>query len=111
MGFVMLTRLGPKLRTRSLVAMAHINKPVPGAREFYPLNEPAIGTPLPSVRSFDSSNARGSLYYQQNSKSSKLFEPLTIRGKTFKNRIFVVNVLQYVLHTCTHWITVPNVPI
>ena len=27
----------------------NINKPVPGAKEFYPLNEPAIGTALSSV--------------------------------------------------------------
>jgi hypothetical protein len=28
----------------------NINKPVPGAKEFYPLNEPSIGTALSPVR-------------------------------------------------------------
>ena len=27
----------------------NINKPVPGAKEFYPLNEPSIGTTLSQV--------------------------------------------------------------
>ncbi|KAF7340125.1 putative NADPH dehydrogenase C23G7.10c [Mycena venus] len=50
--------------------MAHINTPVPGAREFYPLNEPAIGT-------------------HQGGEHPDLFKPLEIKGLTFKNRIFV----------------------
>ncbi|KAJ7446460.1 hypothetical protein B0H11DRAFT_2084841 [Mycena galericulata] len=56
--------------------MSHINKAVPGAREYYPLNEPAIGTRTGGTR-------------------PKLFEPLEIKGVTFKNRIFVSPMCQY----------------
>ncbi|KAJ7176214.1 NADH:flavin oxidoreductase/NADH oxidase [Mycena crocata] len=59
--------------------MPVINDPVPGAREFYPLNEPAIGT----VASSDGA------------KIPHLFQPLNIRGVTFKNRIFVAPMCQY----------------
>ncbi|KAF7347670.1 Nadh:flavin oxidoreductase nadh oxidase [Mycena venus] len=56
--------------------MAHINTPVPGAREYYPLNEPAIGT-------------------HQGGEQPELFKPLEIKGVTFKNRIFVSPMCQY----------------
>ncbi|KAF7347669.1 putative NADPH dehydrogenase C23G7.10c [Mycena venus] len=56
--------------------MAHINTAVPGAREYYPLNEPAIGTHLAG-------------------KQPELFKPLEIKGVTFKNRIFVSPMCQY----------------
>ncbi|KAJ7161387.1 NADH:flavin oxidoreductase 2 [Mycena crocata] len=56
--------------------MAHINTPVPGAREFYPLNEPAIGTHM-------------------SGNQPNLFKPLEIKGVTFKNRIFVSPMCQY----------------
>ncbi|KAJ7636988.1 putative NADH:flavin oxidoreductase 1 [Roridomyces roridus] len=52
------------------------NTPVPGAREYYPLNKPEIGTVL-------------------DGKHPKLFEPLDIKGVTFKNRIFVSPMCQY----------------
>ncbi|GJE85837.1 NADH:flavin oxidoreductase/NADH oxidase [Phanerochaete sordida] len=60
-----------------------INKPVPGADQYYPLNDPAIGTPLPIKA------------YPQNAKVPLLFQPLTIRGITFKNRIWVSPMCQY----------------
>ncbi|KAL0951519.1 hypothetical protein HGRIS_008204 [Hohenbuehelia grisea] len=63
-----------------LFDMTSTNKPVPGAREYYPLNEPAIGTPLGS---------------QNDDNVPFLFRPLTLRGTTFKNRIFVSPMCQY----------------
>ncbi|KAJ6575312.1 NADH:flavin oxidoreductase/NADH oxidase [Mycena capillaripes] len=56
--------------------MSHINVGVPGAREYYPLNEPAIGT-------------------YQSGEQPELFKPLEIKGVTFKNRIFVSPMCQY----------------
>nr|AAS46742.1 putative NADH:flavin oxidoreductase 1 [Pleurotus djamor] len=50
------------------------NAPVPGAKEFYPLNDPEIGT---------------------DEKIPLLFQPVTIGGTTFKNRIFVSPMCQY----------------
>ncbi|KAJ7170070.1 hypothetical protein C8R46DRAFT_1091035 [Mycena filopes] len=56
--------------------MAHINTAAPGAREYYPHNEPAIGTYI-------------------DGEQPELFKPLTIKGVTFKNRIFVSPMCQY----------------
>ncbi|KAF7351864.1 putative NADPH dehydrogenase C23G7.10c [Mycena venus] len=56
--------------------MAHRNTPVPGVHEYYPLNEPAIGTHLSGPK-------------------PHLFQPLHIKGVTFKNRIFVAPMCQY----------------
>lgn len=59
--------------------MAHINKSVPGAYQYFPLNEPEIGQPrLPN-----------------DLNDPLLFKPLTIRGTTFKNRIFLSPMCQY----------------
>ncbi|KXN88758.1 Putative NADPH dehydrogenase C23G7.10c [Leucoagaricus sp. SymC.cos] len=55
-----------------------VNRPVPGAREFYPLNEPEIGT-----------------LWDTDTESPALFKPLTLRGVTFKNRIWVSPMCQY----------------
>ncbi|KAF9502407.1 putative NADH:flavin oxidoreductase 2 [Pleurotus eryngii] len=57
--------------------MPLLNTPVPGAREFYPLNEPEIGTAL------------------SQKDAPLLFQPITIGGVTFKNRIFVSPMCQY----------------
>ncbi|KAI0301147.1 hypothetical protein B0F90DRAFT_1719659 [Multifurca ochricompacta] len=38
------------LHLSALSPQYHVNKPVPGAKEFYPLNEPSIGNPLSPVR-------------------------------------------------------------
>ncbi|KAJ7751311.1 hypothetical protein DFH07DRAFT_826841 [Mycena maculata] len=54
----------------------HINTAVPGAREYYPLNEPEIGT-------------------RMDGSQPALFQPLEIKGVTFKNRIFVSPMCQY----------------
>lgn len=64
-------------------AEKHINKRVPGASTFYPLNEPAIGV------------AYDAEHYPQNKEIPLLFQPLDIRGVTFKNRIFVSPMCQY----------------
>ncbi|KII86971.1 hypothetical protein PLICRDRAFT_43665 [Plicaturopsis crispa FD-325 SS-3] len=64
--------------------MIRSNKPVPGAREYYPLNEPAIGTAYTDTK-----------VYPQNDKVPLLFQPLTIKSVTFKNRIFVSPMCQY----------------
>ncbi|KAI0782380.1 FMN-linked oxidoreductase [Irpex lacteus] len=60
-----------------------INTPVPDTDQFYPLNNPPIGTALPES------------VYPQNAKIPLLFQPLTIRGHTFKNRIWVSPMCQY----------------
>jgi len=59
------------------------NKHVPNAREYYPLSTPTAGTAL-------SSNE-----FPQNRDLPKLFQPLTIRGVTFKNRLWVAPMCQY----------------
>lgn len=49
----------PLLRSRSLLrtmSQLHINKPVPGAHQYFPLNEPAIGTAYPEVRACSTCN-------------------------------------------------------
>ncbi|CCM04439.1 uncharacterized protein FIBRA_06619 [Fibroporia radiculosa] len=58
-------------------------KTVLGADQFYALNEPAIGSAYPDD------------VYPQNIKLPILFQPLTLRGMTFKNRIFVSPMCQY----------------
>ncbi|TFY70007.1 hypothetical protein EVJ58_g98 [Rhodofomes roseus] len=58
-------------------------KAVPGAAQRYPLNEPAIGTAYPES------------VYPQNAQLPLLFQPLTIKGMTFKNRIWVSPMCQY----------------
>ena len=78
-----------------------INKPVPGAKEFYPLNEPSIGTALspvgptpPDVCSRCCRRSKQVLSqetFPRNKDLPPLFTPLTIRGVTFANRIFVVS--------------------
>ncbi|KAF8167669.1 NADH:flavin oxidoreductase/NADH oxidase [Crassisporium funariophilum] len=59
--------------------MAHINKPVPGAYQYFPLNEPEIGTAL----------------HPEDSKKPLLFQSLTLKDVTFKNRIFAAPMCQY----------------
>ncbi|KAJ7293141.1 NADH:flavin oxidoreductase 2 [Mycena rebaudengoi] len=59
-------------------AMPNINKPVPGAHEYYPLSEPPIGT-----------------YHDTEDKRPALFRPLQIKEVKFKNRIFVSPMCQY----------------
>ncbi|RPD82391.1 FMN-linked oxidoreductase [Lentinus tigrinus ALCF2SS1-7] len=61
----------------------YINKPVPGIDQYISLNEPAIGT------------AYSESVYPQNANLPVLFKPITIRGLTFKNRIFVSPMCQY----------------
>ncbi|KAH8835474.1 NADH:flavin oxidoreductase/NADH oxidase [Flagelloscypha sp. PMI_526] len=70
--------------TRSLLLpsisnMSRVNVSVPGATQFYPLNKPIIGSPLSS----------------KDEELPALFKPLTLRGLTFKNRIFVSPMCQY----------------
>ncbi|KAH6916961.1 NADH:flavin oxidoreductase/NADH oxidase [Coprinopsis sp. MPI-PUGE-AT-0042] len=66
--------------------MAHVNTPVPEFSQFFPLNEPAIGVPVDVV--------------SQESESTvpKLFQPITLKDTTFKNRIFVSPMCQYSAH-------------
>ncbi|KAH9969906.1 FMN-linked oxidoreductase [Russula dissimulans] len=61
----------------------NIVKAVPGTKEFYPLNEPSIGTTL-SPETFP-----------RNKTLPPLFEPLTIRGVIFPNRMFVSPMCQF----------------
>ncbi|KAI0652018.1 FMN-linked oxidoreductase [Trametes meyenii] len=63
--------------------MAFSNKRVPGLDQYIPLNEPSIGTAYPQE------------IYPQNAQLPELFKPLTLRGVTFKNRIFVSPMCQY----------------
>ncbi|KAF8589765.1 FMN-linked oxidoreductase [Ramaria rubella] len=60
-----------------------IHPRVPGEEQFYSLNEPAIGATYPPE------------IYPQNAHIPPLFEPLTIRGMEFKNRIWVPPMCQY----------------
>ncbi|CAE7095071.1 unnamed protein product [Rhizoctonia solani] len=53
------------------------NVPVPGVDEYYPLNDPPIGTPYSSED------------FPQNKHLPKLFTPYSIRDVEFKNRIWV----------------------
>ncbi|KAI0042481.1 FMN-linked oxidoreductase [Auriscalpium vulgare] len=63
--------------------MSNLNKGVPGAKEFYPINEPSIGSSMsPDV-------------FHQNKELPALFKPLTLRGVTFPNRVFVSPMCQY----------------
>ncbi|PCH33989.1 FMN-linked oxidoreductase [Wolfiporia cocos MD-104 SS10] len=56
---------------------------VRGADQFYAANEPPIGTPYPED------------VYPQNAQLPVLFQPLMLRGTTFKNRIIVSPMCQY----------------
>ncbi len=77
----------------------NINKRVPGAKEFYPFNEPSIGTTLSPVGATPSNACLRAAKAQNNPQETfprnkdlpPLFTPLTIRGVTFPNRIFVVS--------------------
>ncbi|CCO32633.1 hypothetical protein BN14_06696 [Rhizoctonia solani AG-1 IB] len=74
----------PSSPTNNFVSIPIIkNRPAPGVEEFYPLNEPSIGTPY-------SKDA-----YPQNKTIPKLFQPLQIRNTTFKNRIWASPMCQY----------------
>ncbi|KAG8696108.1 hypothetical protein FRC09_008728 [Ceratobasidium sp. 395] len=59
------------------------NVPAPGVEEYYPLNEPSVGTPYSKEE------------YPQNKAIPKLFQPITVRDVTFKNRIWVSPMCQY----------------
>ncbi|KAI0361437.1 FMN-linked oxidoreductase [Trametes cingulata] len=61
----------------------HINERVPDTDQYYPLNQPSIGSAYPKE------------VYPQNAELPELFKPLTIRGMTFSNRIFVSPMCQY----------------
>ncbi|KAI9065906.1 FMN-linked oxidoreductase [Trametes sanguinea] len=63
--------------------MTYVNKPVPGVDQYFPLNEPSIGTAYPKET------------HPQNAQLPELFKPLTLRGVTFNNRIFVSPMCQY----------------
>ncbi|KAF8474313.1 FMN-linked oxidoreductase [Gautieria morchelliformis] len=60
-----------------------LNTPVPNEDQFYPLNDPPIGATYPPH------------IYPQNLEIPPLLRPITIRGVTFKNRIFVSPMCQY----------------
>ncbi|OSD03240.1 FMN-linked oxidoreductase [Trametes coccinea BRFM310] len=63
--------------------MPNINRRVPDIEQFLPLNEPSIGSPYPKD------------IYPQNAKLPYLFQPITLRGVTFKNRIFLSPMCQF----------------
>ncbi|KAF8599439.1 FMN-linked oxidoreductase [Ceratobasidium sp. AG-I] len=77
------------VRTHSPEPASPVSAPIvknvsaPGVEEYYPRNDPLIGTPF----SKDD--------YPQNKYIPKLFQPLTIRNTTFKNRIWVSPMCQY----------------
>jgi 2,4-dienoyl-CoA reductase-like NADH-dependent reductase (Old Yellow Enzyme family) len=62
---------------------AAVNRAAPNVEGYFPLTEPAIGSLLPTGR------------YPQNQNAPKLFQPLTIRNVTYKNRIWVSPMCQY----------------
>ncbi|KZT52821.1 FMN-linked oxidoreductase [Calocera cornea HHB12733] len=59
------------------------NERVPGADQFYPANDPAIGAAFPATT------------HPRNARLPTLFQPLTVRTTTFKNRIWVSPMCQY----------------
>ncbi|KAF8751662.1 NADH flavin oxidoreductase [Rhizoctonia solani] len=69
----------------TVISAPHLwkNTAAPGVEEFYPLNEPPIGTPY----SKDD--------FPRNKLIPKLFQSLHIRGVEFKNRIWVAPMAQY----------------
>ncbi|KAH9937299.1 uncharacterized protein B0H18DRAFT_969983 [Fomitopsis serialis] len=72
--------------SRQLTQSSSPNMPAyqvaPGADQFYPLNKPTIGTAYPECLSAECTAASS-------------LPPLTIRGVSFKNRIFVSPMCQY----------------
>ncbi|KAJ8084396.1 hypothetical protein PM082_003165 [Marasmius tenuissimus] len=58
--------------------MVFVNNGVPGVEGYFPLNDPPIGTPR-----------------EKDQDVPILFQPITIGGVTFKNRIFVSPMCQY----------------
>ncbi|KAG5353666.1 hypothetical protein C0989_003803 [Termitomyces sp. Mn162] len=56
----------------------HINRPVPEAYQYFPLNEPLIGSYITEVKKDIKDNT-----------VPALFRPLEMKGMEFKNRIFV----------------------
>lgn len=96
------TAIYPRYRTsRFLSTMSKfISTPTPDTDQFYPYNDPPIGTPLPIVSdnaslttNFTYRRARQAAY-PENATIPKLFQPITLRGMTFKNRIWVVSLLR-----------------
>ncbi|KAH0591004.1 hypothetical protein H2248_001115 [Termitomyces sp. 'cryptogamus'] len=57
----------------------HINRPVPEAYQYFPLNEPLIGSYITEVKKDIKDNT-----------VPALFRPLEMKGMEFKNRIFVL---------------------
>ncbi|KAL4241797.1 NADPH dehydrogenase YqjM-like protein [Abortiporus biennis] len=60
-----------------------INAAVPGADQYFPVNIPPIGTSYSKDE------------YPQNANLPQLFRPITLKGTTFKNRIFTSPMCQY----------------
>ncbi|KAF9786184.1 FMN-linked oxidoreductase [Thelephora terrestris] len=63
--------------------MSFVNRRNPNADQYFPHQEPSIGAAFPAS------------IFPQNEKLPKLFQPITIRGLTFKNRAFVSPMCQY----------------
>lgn len=94
----------PAVRIRTAIMSSQkelfINKRIPGVETYYPVSEPTIGAPFPSVCiSFDLqiylSQSVLQDVFPQNKTIPALFKPLTLRGVEFKNRIFVSPMCQY----------------
>ncbi|KAG9314036.1 hypothetical protein JVU11DRAFT_4815 [Chiua virens] len=65
-------------------ASLNLNKAAPGVDGYFPFNEPAIGSAYTNTETFT-----------QNKELPLLFQPITIRNVTFKNRIWVSPMCQY----------------
>ncbi|KAH0838004.1 NADH:flavin oxidoreductase 2 [Lanmaoa asiatica] len=65
-------------------ASLNLNRAVPTVNGFFPLNEPDVGSAYTNTDVFT-----------QNKELPVLFQPLTIRNVTFKNRIWVSPMCQY----------------
>ncbi|KAH7930385.1 NADH:flavin oxidoreductase 2 [Leucogyrophana mollusca] len=70
--------------------MANLNRGVDVVDGYFPLNDPEIGSAYTNI-------ARTAAYdvFPRNATPPVLFQPLTIRGTTFKNRIWVSPMCQY----------------
>ncbi|KAG6885261.1 hypothetical protein C0993_003951 [Termitomyces sp. T159_Od127] len=62
----------------------YINRPVPDAYQYFPLNEPPIGSYMGHAK-----------VNTEDKTIPALFRPLSMRGMDFKNRIFVAPMCQY----------------
>src|SRR5258708_3363859 len=98
----------PPTRHTGILLVLTVDFSVPNAREYYPLSTPTAGTALSSASSFyscvcipNTDHGAQQNEFLQNRDLPKLFQPLAIRGVTFKNRLWVVGLFVLPLWFCS----------